>query len=266
MSTRSWCVIALVCALPVGGCAEGSAQVPTRCDDFDGDGAGAGCRLEDCDDRDPARAPGRTDRCGDGVDQDCDGTDPPCDGADAGPMPAPMMDAGAPPEDAGGGTDAARADAGRPCGDLGLNACGGCSVLDHDPGDACGACGDGRYVCNGTEALRCDGPRPTNPCGGCSTLSRLPGQPCCDGRSLYECAGPDAVRCEVRRVDVGDCHSACHLCAAAPPIDCATTACVAGCGACVDCWGTCREDGSFEVDAWCRTCLPCVAGCPDLSM
>ncbi len=54
-------------------CPEGSAVEPGRC-------AGPG---EDCDDLNAGAYPGATERCGDGVDQDCDGVDPPCPRGDA---------------------------------------------------------------------------------------------------------------------------------------------------------------------------------------
>ncbi len=54
----------------------GEVDVPCAMVDTDGDGSPAG---QDCDDTDPARAPGLEEICGDGVDQDCNGVDPPCD-------------------------------------------------------------------------------------------------------------------------------------------------------------------------------------------
>ncbi len=74
--------------------------------------------------------------------------------------------------DTGPGPDGANADAEQdaeddaalldidagPCSDGPENACGGCGVLaDGAPGDACGECGDGLLVCDGVDALRCDG-------------------------------------------------------------------------------------------------------------
>ena len=78
------------------------ADAPAWVTDSDGDGVGAGdavqaCEappssvsaggLEDCDDADPARAPGAPETPGDGVDSDCDGLDPALD-------PEPAADSG----------------------------------------------------------------------------------------------------------------------------------------------------------------------------
>ncbi len=55
--------------------------VAERCPVDDRDGDGVRDRTlggSDCDDRDPLVRPGATERCGDGVDQDCDGRDTPC--------------------------------------------------------------------------------------------------------------------------------------------------------------------------------------------
>lgn len=38
-----------------------------------------------------------------------------------------------------------------------LNACGGCTALPADLAASCGRCGLGQYVCDGSEALRCEG-------------------------------------------------------------------------------------------------------------
>ncbi|HJL18231.1 MAG TPA: putative metal-binding motif-containing protein, partial [Sandaracinaceae bacterium LLY-WYZ-13_1] len=96
-------------------CPYGCVSMPVGTDDVcadppdaDGDGAPAD---EDCDDADPARHPGATETCGDGVDQDCDGSDSLCPGQDGGPprdASVTPTDAAAPrPDGAVGGPDAA---------------------------------------------------------------------------------------------------------------------------------------------------------------
>jgi hypothetical protein len=45
------------------------------------------------------------------------------------------------------------------------NACGGCTILDHQPGDPCDPCGT--YACSGREAISCNGGRLNN-CGQCN--------------------------------------------------------------------------------------------------
>lgn len=75
-----------------------------------------------------------------------------------------------------------------------LNECGGCKVLEFPPLVACGACGTGKYVCDGKEATRCNDPittPPETPCGTCKTL-KLKCAP--DGLST-KCPGDDANAC-----------------------------------------------------------------------
>jgi len=45
------------------------------------------------------------------------------------------------------------------------NSCGGCSILDHEPGESCSSCGT--YVCRGTDAIDCPAGMPNN-CGECN--------------------------------------------------------------------------------------------------
>ena len=63
------------------------------------------------------------------------------------------------------------------CDGASLNACGGCALLDAAPQSACGDCGRGRWLCDGVDALLCQGDT-TNGCGGCGTLTNAPGSPC----------------------------------------------------------------------------------------
>lgn len=110
-----------------------------------------------------------------------------------------------------------------------LNACGGCTVLDHDPGSSCGGiCGAARWTCKGYDAVECvdpfSGPLPkakcgtcktmeyacepdgksakcsgedANACGGCMTLSPAKGDACgvCGG-GTYGCNGTEATKCD----------------------------------------------------------------------
>ncbi len=81
------------------------------------------------------------------------GSDPGTD-ADAG-VDDGGADAPEPDTDPGDDTSADADAAGDTC--LRPNACGGCAILVGVPGASCGACGDGAYVCDGTDALRCEG-------------------------------------------------------------------------------------------------------------
>ncbi len=45
------------------------------------------------------------------------------------------------------------------------NACGGCTVLEHNPGETCPSCGT--YICQGKEAVTCPGGNPNN-CAQCN--------------------------------------------------------------------------------------------------
>ncbi|MFU8802854.1 MAG: GLUG motif-containing protein [Bradymonadaceae bacterium] len=72
------------------------------------------------------------------------------------------------------------------CADPNLNACGGTEVLEGEPGESCGACGDGRLVCGAPDQTFCVGASPPNICGGCEPLDNSPGQPCED-ENFWQC-------------------------------------------------------------------------------
>lgn len=80
-----------------------------------------------------------------------------------------------------------------------LNLCGGCDSLAGVPDDACGTCGTGTYVCDGTDAVRCvgdEGDDATNRCGGCAPLVAVPGDRCGTCNSgTWACDGEEALRC-----------------------------------------------------------------------
>ncbi|MBL8715598.1 MAG: hypothetical protein JNL79_06355 [Myxococcales bacterium] len=66
------------------------------------------------------------------------------------------------------------------CQDPGKNSCGGCTALAGKPGDKCGGgtCGTGVFICDGLDALKCEGVAGANACGGCGTLEGTPGAAC----------------------------------------------------------------------------------------
>ena len=71
------------------------------------------------------------------------------------------------------------------------NVCGGRVILDGGPGDACEVCGV--LVCDGVDALRCEGGA-ANACGGCTPLAARPGDVCA-GCGHFECDGEERLRC-----------------------------------------------------------------------
>lgn len=78
------------------------------------------------------------------------------------------------------------------------NECGGCAKLPGAVGGLCGeGCGGGKWICDGEDALKCDGVASANACGGCSALPNAPGTSCgvC-GDGKWACNGTDAVKCE----------------------------------------------------------------------
>ncbi|MBU1070769.1 hypothetical protein KJ975_14495, partial [Myxococcota bacterium] len=84
------------------------------------------------------------------------------------------------------------------CSDTNVNACGGCTTLTGDPGDACGVCG--QLDCTGPETLACSDPG-VNDCGSCAVLPHVPGTDCACGEGLWECSGANAVLCELTTLD-----------------------------------------------------------------
>ena len=77
-----------------------------------------------------------------------------------------------------------------------LNACGGCARLGANPGDGCGTCGYGTFICDG-DGLTCEGDPGDgilNACGGCSALDGLPNESC-GGGDIWVCDGTEAVFC-----------------------------------------------------------------------
>ena len=82
------------------------------------------------------------------------------------------------------------------CIDDGSNACGGCAALGANPGDLCGECGQGMWVCDGADAVSCTGDEARNACGGCEGLPALPGSSCGEcAAGEWACNGAEAVTC-----------------------------------------------------------------------
>ena len=79
------------------------------------------------------------------------------------------------------------------------NACDGCAPLANAPGEPCGDCDGGQWVCAGDgESVVCEDEVARNACGGCAALTIEPGAVCdvCPVK-IAECSGEDAVVCEV---------------------------------------------------------------------
>lgn len=109
-------------------------------------------------------------------------------------------------DDGGIADGGAQSDAGREDADAGdgpvcerePNACGGCSELKLTLGGTCGICTEGTLVCDGRDALACDGAdMGLNGCGSCAKLEASPGDACglC-AQGTYSCSGGGGLVCE----------------------------------------------------------------------
>lgn len=88
----------------------------------------------------------------------------------------------------------------------GRNDCNGTDALPANPGDPCGTCGGGAWVCDGADALVCEGEDVgVNACGGCEPLVDVPGEPCGSCGGSWECAGTRLVCTGERRNACGTC-------------------------------------------------------------
>lgn len=105
------------------------------------------------------------------------------------------------------------------------NECGGCATLSAAPGAACGDCGDGKWTCDGVDALKCEGATALNACGGCADLANAPGAPCgtC-GTSKYVCAA-DAKSTACAKPDD---RNACGGCTSLPTLGATCGRCSSG--------------------------------------
>lgn len=91
------------------------------------------------------------------------------------------------------------------------NACGGCTLLDHQPGDPCDPCGT--YACAGREVISCSGGRMNN-CGQCNVpdVTGL-NTPCvgangCSGTNACPDAGTSPVCNAAQKNNCGVCGAA----------------------------------------------------------
>jgi hypothetical protein len=74
------------------------------------------------------------------------------------------------------------------------NPCGGMTVLPHLPGDPCGACMHGHYLCAENDTVVCVDPDPINACGSCTMLPGNPGEPCAMN-SIWVCQNDGTLTC-----------------------------------------------------------------------
>ena len=213
--------------------------------DEDGRGVGAGCPFEgvDCEPEDVAVFPGAAELC-DTIDNDCDERVDEGYDFDHDPEHCGGCDISCASETATTGCLGGvcqifscaegrvdcngRADDGCEADVSLLNDCGGCGGLSGIPGESCGACGTGRYECDGLDTVRCvgdEGDDALNRCGGCSVLDGVPGVRCgtcetgtwvCDGEEAVACAGDsgpgvlnDCGGCSELAAAIGD---ACGTC------------------------------------------------------
>lgn len=121
------------------------------------------------------------------------------------------------------------------------NACGGCTLLDHQPGDACPPCG--AYACAGREAVTCSGGRLNN-CGECNVpdvtglATSCVGANGCPGSKACPDAGTTAVCVASEKNNCGVCGAAavtgignsCSTGGCAGTLGCSTSGLTSVCG------------------------------------
>jgi len=160
------------------------------------------------------------------------------------------------------------------------NACNGTSRLDHEPGERCGACENGTWVCATQNQVRCDDDAAGNACGGCTSTPGHPGIACgvcgtgelsCDSTDLI-CVGNDGVTarnacggCGELAAEVGEGCGPClsWTCTEAGGLRCEANADLEGCGHLVTCDALecdaehrACEGSDGASDARCGPCLP----------
>lgn len=122
------------------------------------------------------------------------------------------------------------------CADHATGPCGGALDLEAVPGDPCGACGLGTYVCEGPDAVRCDGASlGLNACQTCGTLPAGVGDPCrecggawaCDEDGLLVCNEPARNACggcgALDAVPGAACDGGTWACTAEDTLECVTS-------------------------------------------
>lgn len=102
--------------------------------------------------------------------------------------------------------------------------CGVCTPPGQTPGQPCGTCGSGRWVCDGAGGVVCEGDagdEALNACGGCSTLPNVPGAACgpC-GLDGLACVDEDTLACD--GTTLGNACGGCNVLAYEPGDACGT--------------------------------------------
>jgi len=105
------------------------------------------------------------------------------------------------------------------CGGQPTNACGGCAILEAQPGAQCGDCPAGHQVCDGPDHVVCEGGE-LNACGGCVALDDAPGDDCgvcgagvwtCE-EAVLTCVGPGLNACGGCEALPHDLGASCGVC------------------------------------------------------
>lgn len=88
----------------------------------------------------------------------------------------------------------------------GMNLCGGTDELAETPNTPCGTCGQGFWVCDGTDDVTCqDEDAGVNDCGGCAVLPNEAGAECGDCNGEWVCDGTNSLTCDDPQNACGGC-------------------------------------------------------------
>ena len=133
--------------------------------------------------------------------------------------------------------------------------CGTCTLPGGAPGEACGACDEGVWTCDGAGSTTCEGDPgedSLNACGGCEELDDAPGESCgicatgtwaCDSdMNAVSCSGEDEEAgnlcggcAEIEGVPgeaCGECDDGTWICASPEVISCVGASATNECGGC----------------------------------